>query len=153
MGGHRGRDHGRGHRSRRHQISGPYRAQLTLWNPTAGERTAYVVVKVAPSAVALAVLVVLLRLVRSARTGDPFMPANVRRLRLLAVLVGVGGLLAGAGAELLEAWMLDHSAAGALTLLEVGLPLNAVLLGVLVAVLAEVWAHGVRLREDVEGLV
>ena len=135
------------------EITGPYRAQVTLWNPTAGERAAYVVAKVAPPVVALAVLVVLLRMVRSARTGDPFTPLNVRRLRLLAVLVGVGGLLAGAGADLLEAWILDHSAAGALTVLEVGLPLDAVLLGVLIAVLAEVWAHGVRLREDVEGLV
>lgn len=135
------------------EITGPYRAQVTLWSPTAGERAAYVVAKVAPSLVALAVLVVLLKLVRSARGGDPFTPVNVRRLRLLAVLVGVGGVLAGAGAEMLEAWMLDHSAAAAFTVKEAVLPLNAVLLGLLIAVLAEVWAHGVRLREDVEGLV
>ncbi len=135
------------------EITGPYRGTVSLLNPTTSERAAYLVAKAAPPILAVVVLVVLLRIVRAARVSDPFTLANVRRLRAVAVLVGAGGIVVGAGADMLEAWMLDHSAARLWTAIEVGLPLNAVVVGVLIAVLAEVWAHGVRLREDVEGLV
>lgn len=45
--------------------------------------------------VAFAMLLMLLRIVRRARHGDPFTAATVRQLRILGVLVIVGGTAAG----------------------------------------------------------
>lgn len=73
-------------------------------------------------------------LARSVREGDPFGPANVQRLRALGFL-----LVAGAPVVELVSWALRLSLANTLppdAFGDVGFP-----------------AHGVRLREDVEGTV
>jgi hypothetical protein len=102
--------------------------------------------------VVIAALWLLRGLLRSVRDGDPFDAANVRRLRALAVVV-----LAGIPAALLvSSWFADELA-DRLGLqgsgVEVSLPGNALLGGLALFVLAEVFASGVRLREDLEGTV
>ena len=86
--------------------------------------------------------------------GDPFIRANVRRLRIISVLLLVTPLI-DSWAQMAETeWVIralpkdvasiEFDLSSALTFFGVG---------VLVMVLAEVFKIGVRLREDVEGLV
>ena len=105
---------------------------------------------------ALAVLVALLLLgvVRSLRDGDPFTTENARRLAGLSGVVIAGGLsfqlLAGIAHSRTIAPLLPDGS----TTWELDLQLWPVLAASgLLAFLAEVFARGARLREDVEGLV
>jgi hypothetical protein len=92
-------------------------------------------------------------LLRSARHGDPFTGANIRRLRQFGWLLLLG-------------WPLVAYLTMALKeLLAMSLPANdteglfappiggALLFGLAVLVLAEAFAHGLRLREDVDGTI
>jgi hypothetical protein len=93
---------------------------------------------------------------RSVKMGDPFGPANVRRLRRLGYL-----LVVGAPAVELVNWSLRLSLYDNLPpnpSVDVGvagfsLPAGALLGGLGAFILAEVFAYGLRLREDVEGTV
>lgn len=92
-------------------------------------------------------------LLLSVRAGDPFTAANVRRLRALALLVMVGFPLVGYVVQLFDGWLASSTSVG-----ELGSTYRLALSGPLIAglgifVLSEVFAHGVALREDVEGTV
>lgn len=91
-------------------------------------------------------------LLLSVRDGDPFVAANVRRLRIIGFLLAVGTPIVGYVTQLLDGALAASSTVG-----ELGqsftIPGNGPLAGLGVFVLAEVFAHGVRLREDVEGTV
>ena len=105
-----------------------------------------------PALLVIAATWLLRGLLLSVRDGDPFIRANVKRLRALAgiVLVGipvaalVGSLFASA---LASSAGLDGGGS------RLTLPGNALLGGLATFVLAEVFAAGVRLREDLEGTV
>jgi hypothetical protein len=103
--------------------------------------------------VTMAVLVLLLRLVVTLRHGDPFVPANARRLYSIAAVVGIGGQ----AVVLLEAWgrkgVLEHPAIAPYVFPDVHVSIVPMLAGLGVAVAAEVFRQGAALREDVEGLV
>ena len=95
-------------------------------------------------------------LIRSVREGDPFGSANVQRLRRLGLLLVVGAPVV----ELVN-WALRLSLANTLPQDEFGnvgfpgftVPFVVPLAGLGAFILAEVFAHGVRLREDVEGTI
>lgn len=90
----------------------------------------------------------------SVKGGDPFGQANVRRLRTLGFLLVVGGLVV----EIVN-WALRISLANTLPpSLSVGtagfrFPFALLLAGLGAFVLSEVFAYGVRLREDVEATI
>jgi Protein of unknown function (DUF2975) len=95
-------------------------------------------------------------LLGSVRHGDPFHAANVRRLRWFGWLLMLGYpavalasslLKESLGSTMSEAQPLLGNSAPAVNLAA------ALLAGLAVLVLAEVFAHGVRLREDVEGTI
>ena len=94
-------------------------------------------------------------LVRSLRHGDPFTPANAQRLRGFGFLVLLGWPVVSLVTHVLQEML-------ALTVpaeQQLGgpdwapIPVPALLTGLGVLVLAEVFARGVRLREDVEGTI
>ena len=92
-------------------------------------------------------------LLLSVRLGDPFTAANVRRLRTIGLIVVVGFPVAGFLIQLLEGWLASSSPVGELRS-TFRLALSELLVaGLGIFVLSEVFAHGVRLREDVEGTV
>jgi hypothetical protein len=95
-------------------------------------------------------------LLGSVRHGDPFHAANVRRLRQFGWLIMLGYPAAALGSSLLKEG-LGSTMSEAQPLLGNSAPTvnlaAAVLAGLAVLVLAEVFAHGVRLREDVEGTI
>jgi hypothetical protein len=93
---------------------------------------------------------------RSVKEGDPFGAPNVQRLRRLGFILVLGAPLV----ELLNT-SLRHALYDELPSfqpIDLGvagfeLPAGALLGGLGAFILAEVFAHGVRLREDVEGTV
>lgn len=95
--------------------------------------------------------------VRSIRLGEPFAAANPGRLRIIAVLLGVGGI----GSQYVEGFtrfaLLDRTGAAdaANSPLEISASLNLswVFLAAITLVLAQAFARGQALTEDVEGLV
>lgn len=103
---------------------------------------------------AIAVLALLLFMVRTLRSGDPFVPANARRIYAIAAIVGIGGLLT----DLLGQWgrhgVLEHPRIAPLVDPEsYHLSLLPLAVGVAIAVAAEVFRQGTSLRADVDGLV
>ncbi len=91
-------------------------------------------------------------LLKSVREGDPFTEQNVRRLRGLGLVVLIGAPLA-VFASSLFANELSTSAGFDSTGTQLTMPSGALLGGLVAFVLAEVFAAGVRLRDDVEGTV
>ena len=135
------------------ELSGPTVATASVSNPDLVQRAGLVGGRVLQGLTVLGVLVLLLRLTRTLRQGDAFVPANARRLSVIAVLVGVGGTVSqlvhqvGAVAVLEAPSVRDRVA----PVFEVSfLPLFAAL-GI--GVLAEVFRQGAALRADVDGLV
>jgi hypothetical protein len=113
-----------------------------------------------PIMVGLAALWLVWGVARSVRAGDPFGTANVRRLRRLGYLVLLAAaLLPVVSSALQEALFATSNAAGdrlddgTIGTGGVAFDTAPVVVGLCVLVLAEVFAHGVRLREDVEGTV
>ena len=96
----------------------------------------------------------LVGVMRTIAAGDPFHPANVRRLRALGGLLVIGAPvvffveLSVAGAILGRADVGDVDVATHLAL-----PWVPLVAGMVVALLAEAFKAGSALREDVEGLV
>jgi hypothetical protein len=110
-----------------------------------------------PGLLILAALWQLWGLLRSARQGDPFTTANVRRLRKFGWLLLLGWPLVAYLTTDLKAALADTAppvvtSGLGLSLLAPPIPL-ALVFGLAVLVLAEVFAHGLRLREDVEGTI
>ncbi|GGK70767.1 hypothetical protein Ppa06_35670 [Planomonospora parontospora subsp. parontospora] len=99
-----------------------------------------------------AVAVVLLQLIRTFREGDPFIPANARRLAVIGVL-----LLGIAFLPRVEVLSLNMLLSGT-PLENVGIQNSedfywALFVGFTVLALAEVFRQGSRLRSDTQGLV
>jgi hypothetical protein len=101
---------------------------------------------------ALAVLVLTRRIVRSVVAGDPFVEENVRRLRIIGWLVALSPILLVL-AQLARSDLISRSSVGDLALSQITIAFVPILIGGLLLVLAEVFAAGVQLRQDTEGLV
>ena len=108
---------------------------------------------VPPVVLTIAGLLLLRGLLSSVRDGDPFTAANVRRLRAMGMLLAVGialGSLLTSGFE--QGLAATAPAAGDLAT-STDLNLSGLVAGLLLFVLAEVFARGVRMRDDIEGTV
>jgi hypothetical protein len=108
-----------------------------------------------PGLLIVALLWQLWGLLRSARQGDPFTTANVWRLRRFGWLLLLGwplvAYLTMALKEFLAmTWTSPTDQTQGLFAPPIG---GALIFGLAVLVLAEVFAHGLRLREDVDGTI
>jgi len=133
--------------------SGSLAGTVVVQDATAAQHGWALVPMVVLLVLAVVVARLLLGVVRSLRTGDPFTTANARRLATLGTVIVFGGVLlplvqAVAVQAVLEPLLLDAPPSW-----ELDLHLWPALAGVLVGFLAEVFSRGARLREDVEGLV
>jgi hypothetical protein len=130
--------------------------QVTLRQPTLAQLLLSVAVGLLPLLLVAAVLWLLRGLARSVRHGDPFCAANVRRLRRLGLLFLLGYPAMVIVTRLLQDWLVTTlpvlPLGGIGTTLDVISPI-ALLAGLVMFLLAEVFAHGLRLREDVEGTI
>ncbi|PDP88747.1 hypothetical protein CQJ94_03110 [Glycomyces fuscus] len=140
-------------------VEGAGGMEIAFHDPSAAERLMLVAPALITALAAGLVTYLLLRMVMTLDRGDPFVPANVRRMYAIALTVITGALAVPAAGELLGA-VLEHRALGTDAAAELSLSLDLdggvlplVAVGLVVAALAEVLRRGTRMREDVEGLV
>ena len=132
----------------------PTRTFVEIWAPDARQRVAGIGTRAIRGLLAIAILMLLLLMVRTLRSGDPFVPANARRMYAIAATVGIGLPLA----DLLDQWgrhgILDNPRVAPFVMREsYHLSLLPIAIGLAIAVAAEVFRQGSSLRADVDGLV
>jgi DUF2975 family protein len=137
----------------RGEFSGPFEAQVNAYAPTAGQRFGLVGSELLASVATILVVVLLLKIVRSLRLGDPFVAANARRLRLIAVVVAVGGMGAGLLRLVGEHLVLSEPAIRPFVEPNYHLSFLPLLASAGVWLLAEVFRRGTLMRAELEGLV
>lgn len=135
------------------EIGGPFSGPIGFLNPTFAMQWAWIYWQAAGPLLAAGSLFVVLKVVRSVRTGTPFTRENVRRLRIVALLVGLGGTFVAATDEIVRRWLLDNSAVADIVIRDWHLSFVPLLAGVLIAVVAEVWRAGVAIADDLDGVV
>jgi hypothetical protein len=140
--------------------SGDLPVTLRIDEPTSAQILLSVARTLAPFLVGLAALALVWGIARSVRAGDPFGTANVRRLRWLGALVLAGTVVLPLVSSGLQDALFSTSNAAGASLDDgpvgtggVDFSTAPLVVGLCVLVLAEVFAYGVRLREDVEGTV
>jgi hypothetical protein len=134
------------------ELTGPFSGQVGFPGPSAAQRLLWVSWRAAPSLLLAAALWIVLLIVRSVRDADPFTQTNARRLRLLAVVVAGGTLVSVLGA-FLRRWLLDSSGAGNMVARDWSFSWLPLVVGLAVAVLAQVWSRGVEMRGELEDVV
>jgi hypothetical protein len=137
---------------------------MVIDRPTAREQRLAGARDAIPLLLVAAIMWLLRGIARSVRDGDPFVGENVRRLRTIGVLLVVGVLAVRfADGELQNARLEPYlgpsrpeparAAVGLQPPDEADVPATQLLCGLGAFVLAQVFAHGVRLREDVEATI
>jgi hypothetical protein len=132
---------------------GAVRGGHTISDARPGQLFLRLAIDLLPGLLVVAALWQLWGLLRSARRGDPFTIANVWRLRQFGWLLLLGWPLVAYLTMALKEWLassLPANETGGLFAPPIG---GALVFGLAVLALAEVFAHGLRLREDVEGTV
>lgn len=105
-------------------------------------------------ALAVAGAVVVQRVMKAVSTGAPFAAAQVGRLRLLAALLAFGSVVHAFLALSCNGAILGRADLGGLSpALSFSFPWLPMVLGVVIAMIAEAFKAGARLQDDVEGLV
>jgi Protein of unknown function (DUF2975) len=134
-------------------VTGPMTGTVVVRDPTPAQYGWDLVPSVLLLVLAAVVAWLLLGVARSLRAGDPFTPRNALRLRTLSILLIVGGTFVPIFQSIAFEGVLDPLLPSGPRTWTLQLQLWPVLSGILVGFLAEVFARGARLREDVEGLV
>jgi hypothetical protein len=125
---------------------------LEIEDPTAKQSLAVFLWGVPPFALGIVVLAFLRGIVGSVRRGDPFIADNVRRLRAIAFALIIGGPLVQILMQFFTS-VVAESAGVRSAPFRLDIPGAPPVIGLGVLLLAQVFAHGVQLREDVEGTV
>jgi hypothetical protein len=129
--------------------------QLLLHDATLGERIGQAIPELLVGAMTIGVAWLLFQLLRTTQAAEPFTVRNVRRINLIALTIGIGGMLVQ-----LAHGFADNAIANAdrlpdptsLTFEMTFTPLPLVVMLVM-AIVAEAFRRGIALRNDVEGLV
>jgi hypothetical protein len=137
-------------------FSGWPEVSLKVKDPTTKQMLLRSLMDLGPSLLFIAVLDQLRRIARSVKDGDPFGEANVRRLRRLGTLAVAGGIFLAFFNSALRTSLMDNlppNRFGDFGVEGFSIPGGALLAGLGAFILAEVFAYGLSLREDVEGTV
>lgn len=130
---------------------------VQVWDLTALQQISYLLLQLAGFALVGFVALTLARVVADSRRESPFTERNVRRLRRIGVLVVAGAPLASVAHWGVGRWFVESSSMADRVSVPSyhwsSLPWWAMLVGAAVLVLAGVWRRGVRMANDVEGLV
>jgi hypothetical protein len=143
------------------EIAGSLPVNVDLVDPSLTQRVIATVPIFVWWALALVVLWLLRKVARSAAQGDPFRASNVTRLRWLGALFLLGfplaTMVAGYFSDLLfseDVWTGGPLPAGGIeTGFQVVVSAPAIMGAVCLFALAEVFAYGARLREDVDATI
>ena len=134
----------------------PVEIDVAVNDPSAAERVVDALPNLLIAAIIFIVCLFVLRLQNDLRRGEPFSAANVRRVRNIAALVGIGASVvsffdAVSNAQLLINRLPANPEMDAVFIMSVPLPWLLAML--LLLIVAEVFRRGTELRDDVEGLV
>lgn len=128
-------------------------ATLEFLDPTASQRTIWIIWQLAGPVLGLLVAWPILQMARSTRLGDPFTPDNERRLWTIATLVGTGGLGYAVLSGIARMLLVQRSAAADLFAIVFEVPFLPIVAGLTIAALASIWRIGVMLRDDVDATI
>jgi len=145
----------------RFEIAGPLPVNVDLVDPSVTQRVIATVPVLVPWALALVGLWLLRKVARSAAKGDPFQASNVTRLRWLGALfllgVPLAAIVEGYFSDLLfsaDVWTGGPLPPGGIgSGFQVVVSAPAIMAAVCLFALAEVFAYGARLREDVDATI
>jgi hypothetical protein len=129
---------------------------IQVENPTAEQELLAAAADVTKLGLFLAVLFLLRAITRSIKRGEPFGARTVRQVRAIAWVLLIGGPLLQVVDEGLRSALFGQLSPAQQTGLGTPgytMPGNLVIAGLGALVLAEVFARGLRLREDVEGTI
>jgi hypothetical protein len=138
-----------------HFVSQP-NIRIHIAHPTKAQTVLQAGVDLGPVVLFVIGLWLLRGLTGSVRKGDPFVPANVRRLRGIGFVLVAGSLVLTLYDMSLRGLLFNRlppMPGWNLANGPFGPPAGALVAGLGVFILAEVFAHGVRLREDVEATI
>jgi hypothetical protein len=143
------------------EVAGPLPVNVDLADPSLSQRVIATVPVFVWWALALVVLWLVRKVARSAARGDPFEVSNVTRLRWLGALFLLGfplaTTIAGYFSDLLfsaDVWTGGPLPPGGIdTGFQVVVSAPAIMAAVCLFALAEVFAYGARLREDVDATI
>jgi hypothetical protein len=128
---------------------------LLLKDATFGERLGQAVPGALLLAMTIAIVWLLFQLLRCIQAAEPFTRANVRRINAIALIVGLGGMLAQL-AQAVADNMIQTSdrvtSSGSLSFVFSFTPLPIVIM-LVIGLVGEAFRRGIALREDTEGLV
>jgi Protein of unknown function (DUF2975) len=134
-------------------LTGTREAELTFQQPDLVQRILLDAPGIVTSAMTLLVIYLLIRIARTLQAGEPFAPPNARRIRMFAVVVLIVGVLGPIIETVTTGLLVEGSPVADVIAVEAHISGPPILVGLLIAALAEVFARGTRLRQDTEGLV
>ncbi|MGH3391737.1 MAG: DUF2975 domain-containing protein [Actinomadura sp.] len=134
-------------------LTGTREAELTVPHPDLIQRILLDAPGIVISAMTLLVIYLLIRIARTLQAGEPFVPPNARRIRMIAAIVLLAGVLGPVAEATTTQLLVQGNPVADVVDFEAHIPGLPVLVGLLIAALAEVFARGTRLRQDTEGLV
>ena len=133
---------------------GPATYGVDLVDPSAGQRLLDLVPGVLGAVLVVLACGCIVLLLRTVAAGDPFAPVNVVRLRVVAAVLVLGVPVVDVLESVVGTVLLDGLDFGSLALpFRLDIPWVPMLAGLVVAMLAEAFKTGSRLRDDVDGLV
>lgn len=135
------------------ELGEPVEAELSFWNPTPSQRASWAVRELFGPMLTLAGTWTVYRLVRSTRTGNPFVAENERRLWFLAGLVAVGATAHTIVSGFVDMLLIQRSAAADLFEVSTTISFLPIGVGLMIAMLALVWRIGTQMDEDLQGTI
>ncbi|MBE1532334.1 DUF2975 domain-containing protein [Actinomadura algeriensis] len=135
------------------ELRGAREAELVFADPGLGERALLALPGVTGAILFVVILEQLLRMARTFRDGDVFVPPNAHRLTVVALAVLLTGTFVPLVAALAASALVDGTAVEAAA--RIGYEPSGlwVLVAILLFAVAGAFRHGTRLRADTEGLV
>lgn len=135
-------------------IDNPADVVVVVDEPTAGDRLLDMTPGLVTACAVVLVVIMLDRVLRDIGHGEPFSTGNVTRLRVTALAIMVGSA-AEAALDAITGMVItgNHFPPDLPARASFELPLGWIAGGLVVAAIAEAFAHGTKLRQDVEGLV
>ncbi|PZH16893.1 DUF2975 domain-containing protein [Streptomyces sp. NTH33] len=134
-------------------LTGAHQADLVLTDPGLSQRLLLAVPEFTGSLLLLLILVLLLRMARTLRDGDVFVPENARRLSVMGLTVLVQAVLSPVLTAVTTQALVGSTPMADHILFSATFSGKYVLLAFLVLALGEVFRRGTKLRADTEGLV
>jgi hypothetical protein len=134
-------------------LTGTHQADLAFAHPDLSERLLLALPDVVGSLLLLLVLALLLRIARTLRDGDVFVPKNARRVSVIGLTVLVQAVLSPVLPELTTQALVSGTPMAGQIPASITFTGEYVLLAFLILALGEVFRRGTKLRADTEGLV